>query len=58
VTDVPAQTGFWEGLTTTLTGRFGCTTIVIEFDVAGLFNTQIRFEDVITQLTISPFNGT
>lgn len=46
VTDVPEQTGFWEGETKTLTGRFGKTTIEIVFDDAGLFDVQTVFDDV------------
>ena len=58
VTEVPWQIapgGFAE--TETLTARFGFTTIVIESDVAGLFNTHIVFEEVRIQLTISPLEG-
>jgi hypothetical protein len=46
VTDVPAQTGFWDGETKTLTGRFGYTTIEIVLDEAGLFDVQTVLEDV------------
>ena len=54
VTDVPAQTGFAEGETETLTGRIGFTVIVIVFDVAGLPVTQLAFE-VRIQMTVFPF---
>ena len=37
-----------------LTGRFGFTVIVTEFDVAGFPVAQVAF-DVITQVTISLF---
>ena len=57
VTEVPAQTGFAAGETVTLTGRLGLTTIVIVSDVAGLFEMQTVREEVIIQLTWSPFNG-
>ena len=56
VTDVPAQTGFAEGTTTTLTGRFGFTVIVTVFDVAGLPVVQGAF-DVRTTYTWSPVAG-
>ena len=57
VTNVPAQTVFADGETETLTGRFGLTTIVIVFDVAGLFDMQTDMEEVKTHLTRSPFKG-
>jgi len=41
----------------TLTGKSGLTTIVIGFDVAGLFSVQRLFDEVRTQKTISPFTG-
>ena len=51
VTDVPAHTGFAEGDTVTLTGRFGLTIIVIVLDVAGLLEMQTVSEEVRIQLT-------
>ena len=57
VTVVPEQTGLVEGETETLTGRFGFTTIVIVFDVAGLFWMHPVMEEVRTQVTTSPFSG-
>ena len=51
VTDVPAQTGFADGETETLTGRFGLTIIVIVFEVAGLFEIQTVIEEVRMHLT-------
>jgi hypothetical protein len=57
VTEFPAQTGFWDGATRTLTGRFGLTIIVIPLEVAGLFEMQAVIEEVSTQVTISPFTG-
>jgi hypothetical protein len=57
VTVFPAQTGFWDGATETLTGRFGLTIIVIPLEVAGLFEMHAIIEDVSTQVTISLFNG-
>ena len=58
VTDVPAQTGFAEGETETLTGRLGLTIIVIVFDVAGLLEMQTVIEEVRIQVTWSPLTGT
>ena len=57
VTEVPAQTGFAEGDTETLTGRFGLTIIVIVFDVSGLFDVHTTFEEVRTHDTRSPDAG-
>ena len=51
VTDVPEQTGFADGAIETLTGRFGLTVIVIEFDVAGFPVGQVAF-DVNTQVMV------
>jgi hypothetical protein len=56
VTVFPAQTGFWDGATETLTGRFGLTNIVTVFDVAGFPLAQAAFE-VSIQETRSPFTG-
>ena len=53
VTLNPAQEGFEDAATDTLTGRLGLTVIVTELDVAGLPETQLAFE-VITHVTISP----
>ena len=57
VTTVPTHTGFTEGEIELMTGRFGSTTIVIEFDVAGLFAIQTKIDDVRTHVTISPLMG-
>ena len=40
-----------------LTARFGLTTMVILFEVAGLFEMHTVNEDVSIQVTTSPFNG-
>jgi hypothetical protein len=56
VTEVPAQTGFNDAAIDTLTGRFGLTVIVIEFEVAGLPVAQVALE-VSTQVIISPLTG-
>ena len=58
VTDPPIQKGFDEAEMETLTGRFGLTVIVIEFDIAGLFDIQIVLEEVRVQVTKSLFKGT
>ena len=58
VTEVPLQTGLLDGEIETLTGRFGLTTIVIIFDVAGLLEIQTVIEEVRTQVTWSPLTGT
>jgi hypothetical protein len=55
-TVIPEQTGFWDGATETLTGRFGLTVIVTVFDVAGLPLAQAAFE-VRIHVTRSLFNG-
>ena len=57
VTVVPEQTGFAEAAIDTLTGRFGFTTIVTAFEVAGLPEAQGAF-DVTTQVITSLFTGT
>ena len=57
VTEPPMQKGFDEAEMETLTGRFGLTVIVIEFDVAGLFDIQIVLEEVRVQVTKSLFKG-
>ena len=57
VTEVPLQTGLLDGEIETLTGRFGLTTIVIVFDVAGLPVAQVAL-DVSMQVMASEFNGT
>jgi hypothetical protein len=41
----------------TLTGWSGFTTMVIEFEAAGLLSTQMVFEEVRVQFITSPFNG-
>ena len=57
VTELPMQNGFDEAEIKMLTGRLGLTVIVIEFEVAGLFDVQIVFEEVRVQVTKSLFNG-
>ena len=44
VTELPEQTGFEEAATLTLTGKFGFTVMLIEFEVAGLPVAQEAFE--------------
>ena len=56
VTEVPAQTGFWEGVMFTETGRRGFTNSWIMFDKAGLFAMQVALE-VNRQETRSPGKG-
>ena len=56
VTVVPAQTGFWDAVTETLTGNIGFTVIVTGVDVAGLPVGQVTFE-VITQVITSLLTG-
>ena len=58
VTEVPAHTGLLEGDIVTETGRFGFTTMVMAFEVAGLLEIHIVFEEVRTHVTISPLAGT
>jgi hypothetical protein len=55
--DVPAQTGFWEAVTTTFTGRLGFTTINMELLRAGLLEMQLVSEEVSKQVITSPFKG-
>ena len=57
VTEVPAQTGFADGATDTLTGSSGLTVMVTIFDVAGLPVGHVAFE-VRTQTIASLFEGT
>jgi hypothetical protein len=57
VTCWPAQIVAGAEVSVTVTGRFGFTVIGIEFDVAGLFEVQVVFEEVSTQVTISLFAG-
>ena len=57
VTEVPAQTGFTDGVIVTLTGKFGLTVMVTVFDTAGLPVAQVALELKI-QVTRSPFAGT
>ena len=56
VTELPGQNGFVEAEMDIPAGRFAFTTIVIEFDVAGLPTGQAIF-DVITQEITSPLFG-
>ena len=56
VTDVPEQTGFAEALMEILTGKFGLTTIVTVFDVAGFPLAHTAF-DVSMQVMTSPLTG-
>jgi hypothetical protein len=56
VTEVPAHTGFAEGVTTILTGRSGLTVITTGFDNAGLPVAQVAFE-ISTQVRVFPFAG-
>lgn len=55
-TDVPAQTGFAEAATETLTGKRGLTVMVTAPDVAGLPETHVALE-VSMHMTISLFTG-
>ena len=57
MTEVPAQTGLFDGEIETLTGRLGLTTIVTVFEVAGLPVTHMAL-DVRMQVTASAFDGT
>ena len=57
VTEAPAQTGFWDGVILTLTGSSGITTIVIIFEVSGLFMMHPVIDDVNMHLTRSLFTG-
>ena len=57
VTEVPAQTGFAEGLTEMLICSRGFTFMVTVFEVAGLPVAQMAFE-VRTQITASLLIGT
>ena len=57
MTEVPLQTGLLDGEIETLTGRFGLTLIVTEFEVAGLPVAQVALE-VKRQVMASEFNGT
>ena len=56
VTEVPAQTGFTEGVTDTLTGSSGFTFMVTVFEVAGLPLGQVALDES-TQLTASLLIG-
>ena len=56
VTFVPAQTGFWDAVTETLTGNIGFTVIVTGLEVAGLPVGQMTFE-VRTQVITSLLTG-
>lgn len=55
VTKVPEHTVLADAPIITLTGRFGLTTIVMGFDVAGLPVRQGDAVEVITTVMISPF---
>ena len=57
MTEVPAQTGFAEGDTDTLTGSSGFTPMITAFEVAGLPLGQVALE-VSTQITASLLMGT
>jgi hypothetical protein len=57
VTDVPAQTGFSDGVIEMLTGKSGFTVMFTMFDVAGLSIGQIAF-DVTVQVIASSLTGT
>ena len=57
LTEVPAQTGFVEGVTDTLTGSRGFTFMVTVFDVEGLPLGQIALDES-TQITASLLIGT
>ena len=57
VTGSPAQAGFEEAVTATLTGKIGFIAIVTAFDVAGFPEMQAALE-VSEQVTISRFTGT
>ena len=57
VTEVPAQTGLTEADIVTDTSRFGFTTMLTVFEVAGFPLAQAALE-VSMQVTISPFAGT
>ena len=57
VTDDPGQNGFGVAVMDTPAGRFELTTIVMEFDDAGLPIGQAMFE-FKTQVTTSPLLGT
>ena len=56
MTEVPAQTGFTEGVTDTLTGSSGFTFMVTVFEVAGLPLGQVALDES-TQLTASLLIG-
>ena len=57
VTEVPAQTGFAEGVTDTLTASSGFTFMVTVFEVAGLPVAQVALDES-TQITASLLIGT
>ena len=56
VTEVPAQTGFAEGVSDTLTGSSGFTFMVTTFEVAGLPIGQVALDES-TQITASLLIG-
>jgi hypothetical protein len=53
----PAQIIAGADVSVTLTGRFGFTTITMEFDAAGLLEVHTVFEEVSIQVTTSLFAG-
>jgi len=57
ITGLPAHTGFKEGVIFTETGNNGSTTIVIEFDVAGLLEVHTTIDEVSIHITTSPLLG-
>ena len=56
VTKVPAQTGFAEGVTDTLTGSSGFTPMVTVFELAGLPLGQVALDES-KQITASLLIG-
>jgi hypothetical protein len=57
VTEVPAQTGFAEGVAVTLTASMGFTFMITAFEVAGLPMGQVALDES-TQITASLLIGT
>jgi hypothetical protein len=53
----PMQNGFEDDDILMLTFTSGLTSIMIEFEVDGLLETHVVIEEVMMQLTISPFVG-
>ncbi len=56
VTEMPEQTGLFDAVILTLTGRFGLTDTGYWILDAGLFEVQSS-DEVRIQLTRSPFEG-